>query len=84
MRGTLLDFSVQKNKGYISGDNDNRYSFAGTEWQEADCPIKGDRLDFDIDALGNVIKVYKVIQHTTSVENQQIEKKLKVLQINSR
>lgn len=55
MRGQILDFSVQSNSGVISGDDGNRYSFAGDNWQEPSVPQRGMRVDFDPD--GNVATV---------------------------
>lgn len=46
-KGTLLDYSIQTNKGIISGDNGQRYSFQGSDWKEVSKhPTKGDRVDF--------------------------------------
>jgi len=47
VRGTILDFTVQTNLGFISGDDGQRYSFQGTEWKEGGkFPTKGMRVDF--------------------------------------
>jgi len=46
-KGTVLDYSIQANKGVISGDNGQRYSFQGAEWKDAsNHPTKGCRIDF--------------------------------------
>lgn len=58
MRGKILDFSIQENTGYISGDDGKRYSFVGVEWKEASPPKKGDDVDFDVDQSGNAAKVF--------------------------
>ena len=50
MKGEILDFSVQTNAGVISGDDGNRYSFAGNNWQESSVPQRGQRVDFQPDA----------------------------------
>lgn len=34
MKGQILDFSLQKNGGVISGDDGNRYLFHSSEWRE--------------------------------------------------
>ncbi len=33
MQGSILDYSVQHNTGIISGDDQNRYQFIGSEWR---------------------------------------------------
>lgn len=49
MRGTVLDFSIQTNLGFISADNGKRYQFNGSDWNLTTMPVKGDRVDFDVD-----------------------------------
>ena len=46
MRGTVLNFSIQTNQGFISGDDGKRYSFVGSDWNFSDAPIQGARVDF--------------------------------------
>ncbi len=50
MKGQILDFSVQTNSGVVSGDDGNRYSFTGNDWQESSVPQRGQRVDFQPDA----------------------------------
>ena len=33
MKGSILDFSIQDNTGFITGDDNNRYSFSGADWR---------------------------------------------------
>ena len=33
MRGFILNFIIQTNTGYISGDDGQRYEFSGDEWK---------------------------------------------------
>jgi phage shock protein PspC (stress-responsive transcriptional regulator) len=47
MKGKILDFSVAEGKGLISGDDGNRYTFAGKEWKSQGLPNAGTRVDFD-------------------------------------
>ena len=47
MTGQILDYSVQTNAGFISGDDGNRYTFTGADWQEMGPPSAGTRVDFD-------------------------------------
>ena len=49
MTGQLLDYSIQTNTGVISGDDGNRYSFTGEDWQEPSLPQPGMRVDFEPD-----------------------------------
>lgn len=58
MRGKILDFSIQENTGYISGEDGKRYSFIGAEWKEVRSPQKGDDADFDVDSSGNATKIF--------------------------
>ena len=47
MTGQILDYSVQTNTGFIAGDDGNRYTFTGADWQETGPPRAGTRVDFD-------------------------------------
>jgi len=47
VKGTILNFSIQENTGFISGDDNNRYTFAGNEWKSEKAPNAGDYVDFD-------------------------------------
>ena len=33
MKGTILDFSIPESAGVVSGDDGNRYRFAGADWK---------------------------------------------------
>ena len=46
MKGHILDFTVQTNSGIISGDDNQRYTFHGTDWMEQDPPRRGMAVDF--------------------------------------
>ena len=48
MKGQILDFSIQTNTGYISGDDGKRYHFSGQEWKDNKAPNKGMNVDFDV------------------------------------
>lgn len=69
MKGNVLDFSVQTNSGIISGDDQNRYMFAGTEWRGENAPKSGDRVDFDIDLDGDAILVFNALGETQIQQN---------------
>lgn len=48
MKGTLQDFSVAENRGWIAADDGNRYSFQGPEWKGTGLPMSGNRVDFEL------------------------------------
>lgn len=58
MKGTLLDFSIQYNEGVINGEDNNRYSFIGSEWKEQIAPVRGQQVDFMINELGQAVGIY--------------------------
>ncbi|WP_120430534.1 DUF805 domain-containing protein [Acinetobacter baylyi] len=66
MKGIILDFSIQTNTGIISGDDSVRYHFLGSEWKETIAPQRGTQVDFDLNNEGQVIGVYKALNHSTS------------------
>ena len=47
MKGRVLNYSIQENSGVISGDDGERYAFAGTEWKETEPPLRGAYVDFE-------------------------------------
>nr|ELR5042222.1 DUF805 domain-containing protein [Providencia stuartii]ELR5082320.1 DUF805 domain-containing protein [Providencia stuartii] len=49
MKGLILDYSIQENKGAINTDNGERYYFTGADWRESQLPKKGDVIDFEVD-----------------------------------
>jgi phage shock protein PspC (stress-responsive transcriptional regulator) len=57
VKGSVLDFRVQSNSGIISGDDGRRYSFAGAEWRDANLPVRGTRVDFEV-REGNAVSIY--------------------------
>lgn len=47
VKGTILDYSVQSNSGFISGDDTKDYFFEGTDWRTQDAfPTPGKRVEF--------------------------------------
>lgn len=46
MKGYILDYSVQNNRGIISGDDNQRYSFNGADWMDSQPPRRGMQVDF--------------------------------------
>lgn len=65
MKGKLIDFSVQTNTGIISGDDNTRYTFSGTEWKAAGVPLVGAEVDFEA-ANGAATSIYVVSQPVSS------------------
>jgi len=50
MRGVILGFDVKSSAGHISGDDGERYQFAGENWEvEESPPQRGDVVDFIVD-----------------------------------
>ena len=47
MKGQILAF--EENRGIILGENDKRYEFSINEWKEKVPPIKGAKVDFEIE-----------------------------------
>lgn len=49
MKGQILDYSVNENKGTITVEDGRRYYFVGTEWKGTAVPSRGMRVDFEAD-----------------------------------
>lgn len=58
MKGSILDFSIQHNTGFISGDDNQRYSFNGADCRSERPPSRGDRVDFIVNTAGEASEVY--------------------------
>lgn len=58
MKGSILDFSIQHNTGFISGDDNQRYSFNGADWRSEHPPSRGDRVDFIVNTTGEASEIY--------------------------
>lgn len=61
MQGQILDFSIQTSRGVITADDGARYAFMSTEWKEQSMPVKGMRVDFDVNADGDAVEVYQAL-----------------------
>jgi TM2 domain-containing membrane protein YozV/cold shock CspA family protein len=57
MKGTVLHFSIQENKGFIAGDDGNRYEFMGKSWGLLQSPAQGIKVDFGIE-YDQAIKIF--------------------------
>ena len=69
MKGQILDFSIQTNSGIISGEDQIRYNFTGSEWRDAKAPTRGDHVDFVSDGAGNATQVYRALQQSSPLSN---------------
>jgi len=49
MKGKILEYSIQANEGFISGDDGQRYKFSGGDWKSPETPQRGIEVDFAID-----------------------------------
>lgn len=49
MKGHVLDFSIQNNRGVITTPNEQRYTFQGQQWKEQQHPTRGQHVDFEVD-----------------------------------
>jgi hypothetical protein len=73
MKGTILDFNIRTGQGIVSGDDNNRYRFTGSDWQASDSPAPGQRVDFEVNE-GQATFVYRELSKpiagstTTSLE----------------
>lgn len=68
MKGVILDFSLQKNKGYILADNGNRYIFWGKDWEESEYPIKNSRVSFNLDLNRDPIEVSSLQSNLSTLQ----------------
>ncbi len=60
MTGQVLDYSIQTNEGIISGDDSQRYRFAGADWPGSSVPTRGTLVDFDIAEGNRAVSIYLV------------------------
>ncbi|ENX59663.1 hypothetical protein F885_02540 [Acinetobacter higginsii] len=58
MKGKILDFTIQTNMGIILGNDQKRYNFLGSEWKEQHAPVRGNEVDFDVNAEGQATGIY--------------------------
>lgn len=62
MKGQILDFSIQKNEGVISGADGVRYTFTGAEWKGDVQPNREMWVDFDIQGT-SATGIYRALGH---------------------
>ena len=60
MTGQVLDYSIQTNEGIISGDDSQRYRFAGADWPGSTAPVRGTLVDFDIEDGNRAVSIHLV------------------------
>jgi TM2 domain-containing membrane protein YozV len=63
MRGQILDYSVQENKGTITTREGTRYYFPGAEWKGTGAPARGMTVDFEVDGT-DAKAVYAALHET--------------------
>ena len=71
MKGQILDFSIQTNTGYISGDDGKRYHFSGQEWKDNKAPNKGMNVDFDVNNNNEAIAIFVLASNKNPITNHQ-------------
>ena len=71
MKGKILDFSIQTNTGYISGDDGKRYHFSGQEWKDNKAPNKGMNVDFDVNNNNEAIAIFVLASNKNPITNHQ-------------
>ena len=71
MKGQILDFSIQTNTGYISGDDGKRYHFSGQEWKDNKAPSKGMNVDFDVNDNNEAIAIFVLASNKNPITNLQ-------------
>ena len=70
MKGVILDFSVQHNAGVISGDDQNRYNFNGSDWRGQNSPQRGDKVDFGIGTEGQATDIKIASERILNLKNR--------------
>ena len=60
MKGTILDYSIQKNDGVITADDGTRYKFTGADWKADSHPERGQKVDFDV-SDGKAVDIYMAL-----------------------
>lgn len=58
MKGVILDFSIQENKGAIITEEGDRYYFSGTDWKSEHLPQKEAAVDFEANADKKATMIY--------------------------
>lgn len=59
MRGRILGFDQRTGQGNISGEDGQRYPFAGAEWKQPRPPAQGEPVDFDV-SNGAALSIYRI------------------------
>ena len=69
MRGRILAYSIQTNSGEISGDDGNRYTFVGQEWQGTQLPQQGIYVDFIV-AGNQAMRIFRASAGQVSAKSK--------------
>jgi hypothetical protein len=82
MKGIILDYFEEKNGGYISGDDNNRYQFNIEDWKTLDTqPTKGLNVKFNIDGNKATDVYLSVFDLDSDVRDNTNENKRNYLEI---
>jgi hypothetical protein len=72
MKGTILDYSVENDLGYISGDDGKGYTFSSNDWTDTDSlPKKNLRVDFEIEG-NKAINIFLLPETTFNLAKSDI------------
>lgn len=69
MKGRILDFSVQKGAGEISGEDGYRYTFMGSQWRGEAAPAPGARVDFQVEGT-EAKAVYQAVAEGVGISSK--------------
>jgi hypothetical protein len=68
MKGSILDYSIQRNGGVITADDGTRYKFTGADWKVDSHPERGQKVDFDV-SDGNAVDIYIALPDLEGLES---------------
>ncbi len=71
MKGTILDYSIPKNEGLISGEDGQRYTFTKNDWRSPGIPTRSRKIDFTINN-GKASEIFDDILSNPNEKNQTI------------
>lgn len=64
LRGKILEYSVRKGKGIISGADGGRYEFLAESWIETEHPRRGLIVDFERNKINEAIDIFIIDSST--------------------
>ncbi|HAW3224057.1 TPA: DUF805 domain-containing protein [Escherichia coli] len=75
MKGIILDYSTQENKGAIITEDGDRYYFSGADWKSNSTPQKGTSVDFEAGQDKQASMVYLDIKQVNTENASSFGKK---------